>query len=111
MKELKNAVARLVAALRHKPEGSGLIPDGAIEMPYLHFNNVNNYLQFFQLHYGFGRSTQPLTEMNARVIFWGGKGGRCVVLTMFPLPCAYCIEMWEPQPPGNLRACPGLCRD
>jgi hypothetical protein len=63
VKELKHAVARLVAALRHKPEGSGLTPDGAIEMPYLH------YLQFFRLLYSFGGSTQPLTEMNARVIF------------------------------------------
>jgi hypothetical protein len=64
VKEWRHAVAHLVAALRYKPEGRGLIPDGVIEMPYL---------QFFRLHSGFGGSTQPLTEMNARVIFWGVK--------------------------------------
>jgi hypothetical protein len=25
-----------------------------------------------------------------------------------PLSCADCLEMWEPQPPGALRACPGI---
>jgi hypothetical protein len=29
-------------------------------------------------------------------------------LTIF---CADCPEIWEPQPPGNLRTCPGLYRD
>jgi hypothetical protein len=41
-------------------------------------------------------------------IFPGSKGGRCVGLTTLPLPCADCFEIWEPQPPGNLRACSGL---
>jgi len=45
------------------------------------------------------------------VIFPGGKGGRCVGLTTLPLSCADYLEMWEPQSPGTLRACPGLCRD
>ena len=39
------------------------------------------------------------------------KGGRCVRLTNLPPSCADCIEFWEPQPPGTLRACPGLHRD
>ena len=38
----------------------------------------------------------------------GGKGGRCVGLTNLPPLCADCVEVWEPHPPGNLRACPGL---
>jgi len=38
----------------------------------------------------------------------GRKGGRCVGLTTLPLSCADCLEIWEPQPPGTLRACPGL---
>jgi len=25
-----------------------------------------------------------------------------------PPSCADCLEMWESQPPGTLRACPGL---
>jgi len=40
--------------------------------------------------------------------FLGGKGGRCKGLTTLPLSCADCLEIYEPQPPGILRACPGL---
>ena len=40
-----------------------------------------------------------------------GKGGRCVGLTTLPPSCADCLEIWKPQPPGTLRACPGLYRD
>jgi len=36
------------------------------------------------------------------------KGGRCVGLTTLPPSCADCLEIWEPQSPGTLRACPGL---
>ena len=50
---------------------------------------------------------QTLTEMSTRNIS-GGKGGRCVGLTTLPPSCADCLEIWEPQPPGTLRACPGL---
>ena len=31
----------------------------------------------------------------------GGKDGRCVGLTTLPPSCADCLEIWEPQPPGN----------
>jgi len=44
-------------------------------------------------------STKPLTEMS--------KGGRCAGLTL-PPSCADCREIWEPQPPATLRACPDL---
>jgi hypothetical protein len=47
-------------------------------------------------------STQPLTEMS--------KGGQCVGLTTFTPSCVDCLEIWEPQPPGTLEACPGLYR-
>jgi hypothetical protein len=40
--------------------------------------------------------------------FLGRKGGRCVWLTTLPLSSADCLEIWEPQPPGTRRACPGL---
>jgi len=40
-----------------------------------------------------------------------GKGGRCIGLTTLPLSCADRLEIWESQPPGTLRACPGLYRD
>jgi len=70
-------------------------------------------LEFFHWHNPSGRTmalglTQPLTEMSTRNISWGGKGDRCVGLTTLPPSCAECLEIWEPQPPGTLRACPGL---
>jgi len=37
--------------------------------------------------------------------FLGGKSGRWVGLTTLPPSCADCLEFWEPQPPGTLRAC------
>jgi len=40
-------------------------------------------------------------------MFPGGKCGRCVGLTTLPPSCADCLEIWEPQPTGNLRAYPG----
>jgi hypothetical protein len=40
--------------------------------------------------------------------FLGCKGDRYVGLITLPPSCADCLEIWEPQPPGNLRACPGL---
>ena len=40
--------------------------------------------------------------------FLRGKGGRCVGLTTLPPSCPDCLEIWEPQPPGTLRAWPGL---
>jgi len=51
--------------------------------------------------------TQPLTEMSTRNISWG-KGGQCVEQTTLPPSCADCLEIWESQLPGTLRACPGL---
>jgi hypothetical protein len=43
--------------------------------------------------------------------FLRGKGGRCIgLITLLPL-CAGCHDIWEPQPPGTLRACPGLYGD
>ena len=52
-------VEHLVAALRYKPAGRGLIPGGVIEMPYLQFSrphygprvdsasNRNEYQEYF----------------------------------------------------------------
>jgi hypothetical protein len=33
------------------------------------------------------------------------------LLTTLPPSCADWLEIWEPQPPGTLRACPGLSWD
>jgi len=43
-----------------------------------------------------------------REYFLWGKGGRCVGLTTLPPSCADCLEIWELQLPGTLRACPDL---
>ena len=47
--------------------------------------------------------TQPLTGMGTR-----GKGGRCVGLTTLQHSYSDCVEIWEPQNPGPLRACSGI---
>jgi len=49
--------------------------------------------------------TQPLTVPG---IFPGGKGGQWMGLTTLSPSYANCLEIWEPQPPGTLRACSGL---
>jgi len=88
-----------VEVLRYTRKVAGSIPDGVIGI--FHWRNP------------FGRTvalglTQPPTEMSTRNISWGGKGGRCVGLTTLPPSCADFLEIWDPQPPGILRACPGL---
>jgi len=45
---------------------------------------------------------------NYQEYFLGGIGGRCIGLTTLPPPCAYFLEIWEPQTPEALRARPGL---
>jgi hypothetical protein len=80
---------------------AGSIPDGAIGS--FHWHNLSGHTTTLGL-------TPPLTEISTRNIFWG-KGGRCVELTTLPPSCADCLEIWEPHPPGSLRASPGLSRD
>jgi len=75
------------------------IPDGVIG--FFHWHNPSGHTMALG-------STQPLTEMSARNASWGVKGGRCVRLTTLPPSFAECLVIWEPQPPGMLRACPGL---
>ena len=89
---------QLVEALRYKPEAAGSIPDRVIGI----FNLLNPSDRTLALGL-----TQSLTEMSTRNISWG-KGGRCVGLTTLPPLCADCLEIWEPQAPGTLRACPDL---
>jgi hypothetical protein len=43
--------------------------------------------------------------------FLGVKAAGAVGLTTLPSSYADCLEIWESQPPGTLRACPGLYRD
>jgi len=55
-------------------------------------------------------STQPRTQMSTWNIFWRVKAARCLGLTNLPTSCAEFLEIWEPQPPGTLCACPALYR-
>jgi hypothetical protein len=71
------------------------IPDGVIGI--------------FDLHNPSGRtmtlgSNLTLTEMRC-------KGGQCVRLTNLPPSCTDFLDIYEAEPPGTLRACPGLYRD
>jgi len=50
--------------------------------------------------------TQSLTEW-VPGIFPGGKGDRCVGLTL-PPSFVECLGMWDIQTPATLSACPGL---
>jgi len=57
--------------------------------------------------YGPGVDSAP-NRNEYQEYFLGGKGSRCIGLTTFPPSCADCLQIWEPRPPGTLRACPGL---
>jgi hypothetical protein len=50
--------------------------------------------------------TRPLTEIPVMIL--ESKDYRCVGLTTVPPSCADRLAIWEPQPPGTLRASPGL---
>ena len=64
----------------------------------------------FQPHCGHGVDwTSNRNEFQE--YFLGAKGGRWVVLTILPPSYVSCHKIWEPQPPGNHGACPGLYRD
>jgi hypothetical protein len=52
--------------------------------------------------------TQPLNRNEYQEYFVGGKCGWFIGLTTIPPSCAECLEIWEPQPPGALKAYPGL---
>ena len=56
-------------------------------------------------------ATRPTTEMGTRNILWGGKPGRCLGMTPLPPSRTDRLKIWDPQPPGNLRVCPGLYLD
>ena len=77
---------------------AGSIPDGVT--------------RFFHLHNPSDRTGRRFDSASNRSeyqeCFLGGKGGRCIGLRNLPPSCADCHAVWEPQPPGTLRACPGI---
>jgi hypothetical protein len=94
-------MAQLVEALLYKPKGSGF------DSRWCHYNIL--FTKSFRPHYGPGVASAS-NRNEYQEYFLGGKVGRCVGLTTLPPSCADCLEIWEPQPPETLRACPGLYR-
>ena len=92
-------VQQLVEALRYKPEGRGF------DSRWCHWNF--SLTQSFWPHCGPGVDSAS-NRNEYQEYFLGGKGGRCLGLTTLPPSCVDCLEIWEPQPPGTLRACSGL---
>jgi hypothetical protein len=95
-------VAQLVEALRYKPEGRW-------------FDSLCCHWKFsltqpFFPHYDTEvDSTSNRNEYQDYLL--RGKGGLCVGLTSLPPSCVECLVIWEPHPPGVLKACPGLWSD
>ena len=77
---------------------TGSIPDGVIGI--FHW-------QSFWSHYGPGVDSAS-NRNEHQEYFLEGKGGQCIGLTTLPPSCAERLEIWEPRPPGTLRACSGL---
>ena len=88
-------VAQLVRHCSISRKVAGSNPDGVIGI--FHRPNPSGHTMALGL-------SQPLTEMSTRNTSWGG----CVGLTTLPPSCVDCLEIWEPQPSGTPRACPGL---
>jgi len=53
-------------------------------------------------------STQSSKRNEYQRYLLGIEGGRRVGLTSLKPSFADCLEIWDPQPTGTLRACPGL---
>ena len=80
---------------------TGSISDGVIEI--LHWYNPSCL-------------TMPGVDSASNIneyqeFYLGGKGGQSLWLTTWPLSGAECLEIWEPQPPENLRAFPWIARN
>ena len=90
-----HTVVQLVEALHYKPEGREFDFRGC----YWNFSLTLS----FQPHYGPGVDSAS-NRNEYQEYFLGGTGGWCVGLTTLPPSCADSLEIWEPQPPGTLRA-------
>jgi hypothetical protein len=93
---LGSAVARVVQALRYKPEGCGF------DSRRCHWNFPSTQACRPQ----YGPKVDSASNRNEYQEYF--PGGRCVGLTTLPPSCFACLEIWNPQPPGTLRACRGI---
>jgi len=92
-------LVKLVEALHYKPKGSGL------DSQWCQWNF--SLTQSFRPHYG-PEVDSACNRNEYQEYILGSKGGQCVGLTTSPPSCADCLDIWEPQPPETLTACPGL---
>jgi hypothetical protein len=89
-------------ALRYKPEGCGF------DSRWCHWNFWLTLS--FRPHYGTGVDSAS-TRNEYQEYFLGGKGGRCLGLTILPSLCADCLKIWCPQSLESSRpvqACNGI---
>ena len=94
-----DAVAQSLESLPYKSEGHGF------DSRWCHW--TFSLTQSFRPHCG-PRVDSVSNRNEYQEYFLGSKGGRCVELTTLPPSYANCLEIWEPQPPETLKACPGL---
>ena len=87
-----HAMVKLVDAMRYTLEGSGL------DSRWCHYNF--SLTQSLRPHYGPGFGSAS-NRHEYQEYFLGGKGSRCVGLTLLP-SCADCLEIWQPLPAGTL---------
>jgi len=59
------------------------------------------------IHYGPG-VTSASNRNEYQEYFPEGKGGWYIWLLTLPLSCVNCLEIWQPQPPGILKAFTGF---
>lgn len=83
--------------------GGTVLQSGRSQVQFnFHWHNTSGHTTALKL-------TQPPTEMNTRIIFWGvkaaGAWGWQPNLTTFRYCC---FEIWKPHPPETTRTCPGL---
>jgi hypothetical protein len=88
-----HAGVQLDEALCYKPDGRGF-DSGRCQ-----------WRVSFRPHHGPGvDSASNRNKYQKYNYFLGGKSGRCMSLTILPPSYADCLEIWEPQPVGNIRA-------
>jgi hypothetical protein len=92
-------VAHLVEALRYNLEVR------VFDSGWFNWKFLLNYS--FRLHYSPGVDS-ACNRNKYQEYFLVGRGDRCIGLKTLLPSCDDCLEIWEPQPPGTLRACPGL---
>ena len=94
-------VFHMVEELRYKPTGREI---------YSRWDHWDFSLaKFFRPYYSSGVDSAS-NRNEYQKYFVRGRGARSVWLTL-PPSTVDSVEIWEPQPPGTLKACPGLYWD